>query len=187
MSNSDLFLLQDHDENSCPLSFLDESCRASPSDQADDNSDHHHDQDDLDDDVVGQPDDDHHQEMMTKDEAKKKEVVVLIPYDEERPKTASSSLGELDSKVDIDDDGFKTPTSLDHKIPVTQHCPAAPRKPRISSKRKAVPSSGRTSSSSTTACRSLQLDFSEQIESMFPELQCHRKIKKARRTDREAQ
>lgn len=200
MSNSDLLYVQDHDEEddqNVPLSFLHE-CRASPSDHEDDNSDFSHDQEfDVDQDdhdqVFGQrdeqdSDDDDQQETMNKDEAKikkeeKEEVLVLITdHDEESTrKTASSSLRELDVKVEDDDDGFKTPTSLDHKIPVIQQCPSAPRKPKVSSKRKAAPPSSRT------ACRSLQFNFSEQIESMFPDLQCLRKIKKARRADHHAE
>ncbi|KAF5737165.1 cyclin-dependent protein kinase inhibitor SMR3 [Tripterygium wilfordii] len=48
--------------------------------------------------------------------------------------------GAVDSPVkDVveEDDGFKTPTSLDHKIPVEIECPPAPRKPKPSRKRKA--------------------------------------------------
>lgn len=37
---------------------------------------------------------------------------------------------------DEEDEGFRTPTSLDHRIPVTKQCPHAPRKPKPSLKRK---------------------------------------------------
>ncbi|EXC30996.1 hypothetical protein L484_021296 [Morus notabilis] len=202
MSNSDLLYVQDDhdddDDQNVPLSFLHE-CRASPSDREDDNSDFRHDQEfDVDQDdhdqVYGQreeqdSDDDGQQETMNKDQAKikkeeKEEVLVLITDhgEESTRKTASSSLRESDVKVEDDeDDGFKTPTSLDHKIPVIQQCPSAPRKPKVSFKRKAAPPSSRT------ARRSLQLNFSEQIESMFPDLQCLHKSKKARRADHQAE
>ncbi|KAJ7961449.1 cyclin-dependent protein kinase inhibitor SMR3 [Quillaja saponaria] len=47
----------------------------------------------------------------------------------------------LEEKLNVeedgkDDDGFRTPTSLDQRIPVTKQCPLAPRKPRPSLKRK---------------------------------------------------
>ncbi|KAM1271656.1 hypothetical protein ACFX2I_032554 [Malus domestica] len=38
--------------------------------------------------------------------------------------------------VDDDDDGFKTPTSLEHKIPPMTECPPAPGKPKRFLKRK---------------------------------------------------
>ncbi|KAF9675340.1 hypothetical protein SADUNF_Sadunf09G0022000 [Salix dunnii] len=58
---------------------------------------------------------------------------------------------------DKDDDGFKTPTSLDRKIPVVYQCPPAPRKP------KSLPSTKRKS----PQWRVL-LDLSNEIESLFP-------------------
>ncbi|CAI9766267.1 unnamed protein product [Fraxinus pennsylvanica] len=62
------------------------------------------------------------------------------------------------SQVAESDDGFKTPTSLDHKIPVMEQCPPAPRKtrpqPSTSTKRKASPGT-------------LQFDISTAVESMF--------------------
>uniref|UniRef100_A0A5B6YW67 Cyclin-dependent protein kinase inhibitor SMR3-like n=1 Tax=Davidia involucrata TaxID=16924 RepID=A0A5B6YW67_DAVIN len=89
------------------------------------------------------------------------------------------SLGEFE--VTDDDDGFRTPTSLDHKIPVITQCPQAPRKlkPQPSTKRKLSPK----------LRRNLQvLDLSEEVVSLFPPtLQDNmgRKIKKARRDDNE--
>ena len=76
--------------------------------------------------------------------------------------------------VGDDDDGFKTPTSLDHKIPITK-CPPAPRKPKpfLSRKRKASPPKARTI---------LQLDLSPEIEAVFPStivVDLQKKIKKS--------
>ncbi|KAL6987608.1 hypothetical protein U1Q18_013353 [Sarracenia purpurea var. burkii] len=82
-------------------------------------------------------------------------------------------LGEFE--VD-DNDGFKTPTSLEHRIPAATQCPPAPRKlsSRPLTKRKASP----------RVRRNLQLDLSEEVESTFsPPFQedLGRKIKRARR------
>ncbi|KAJ4842681.1 hypothetical protein Tsubulata_014903 [Turnera subulata] len=112
-------------------------------------------------------------------------------YNEEKPGCSNSSelksdmessLGELKEEsgiagvVNEDDDGFKTPTSLDHKLPVITECPPAPRKPHLSMKRK--PPSPR-------ARRSLQfLDLSQDVESLFPRpilRDFYQKMKKARR------
>ncbi|OAY37816.1 cyclin-dependent protein kinase inhibitor SMR10 [Manihot esculenta] len=68
------------------------------------------------------------------------------------------SLGEFKLEEDVDeDDGFKTPTSLDNKIPVVLPCPPAPRKP------KSLPSNKRKSHR-----RRVLLDLSNEIESLFP-------------------
>ncbi|XP_022865278.1 cyclin-dependent protein kinase inhibitor SMR10-like [Olea europaea var. sylvestris] len=83
------------------------------------------------------------------------------------------------SEVEEYDEGFKTPTSSDHKIPVVKQCPPAPRKTRSSTKRKLSPSRIR---------RRLQLDVSAEIESMFPPRprdDNEHKIKKARSNDDE--
>ncbi|PPD87572.1 hypothetical protein GOBAR_DD15477 [Gossypium barbadense] len=68
-----------------------------------------------------------------------------------------------DDQDENDNDGFKTPTSLDHKIPAATilKCPPAPRKPKslpiISSpaKRKSLR-------------RRILLDLTKEIESLFP-------------------
>ncbi|CAI9783251.1 unnamed protein product [Fraxinus pennsylvanica] len=81
------------------------------------------------------------------------------------------SLGE--SKVAEDDDGFKTPTSLDHKIPAMTQCPPAPKKilPEPSLKRKASPP---------------RFDVSDaEVESIFSPISEDLKLKKPRRDDDE--
>ncbi|KAG4191507.1 hypothetical protein ERO13_A07G098000v2 [Gossypium hirsutum] len=65
---------------------------------------------------------------------------------------------KVDDEEDRNNDGFKTPTSSDHKIPVILKCPPAPRKPKslpISPKRKAFG-------------RRILLDFTKEMESLFP-------------------
>ncbi|XWS28842.1 hypothetical protein CRYUN_Cryun25bG0106300 [Craigia yunnanensis] len=71
------------------------------------------------------------------------------------------SSGELkvheNGEEDENNDGFKTPTSLDHKIPIMLKCPPAPRKP------KSLPSPKRK------ACRRrILLDLTKEIECLFP-------------------
>lgn len=80
-------------------------------------------------------------------------------------------LGEI--KVEEDNDGCKTPTSLEQKIPL-MICPPAPRKA------KSVPSKKRKALSSQ---RRILLDYSSEVESMFPKAllaDLGNKIKKAR-------
>ncbi|KAL5549968.1 hypothetical protein UlMin_000144 [Ulmus minor] len=126
------------------LEFLDE-----------DEDDHHHDQDlELE---------------ISKDEAQKEEDhhsrTLKLSYEE--PKTPS--FGEFKVLID-DEDGFKTPTSIDKKIPEMNKCPPAPRKS------KTLPLKKRKLSSSSSACTRLRFDHisHEKFESMF-------RIKKARR------
>lgn len=67
------------------------------------------------------------------------------------------SLGDFSACDDGDDEGFKTPPSFDHKIPMIQRqCPPPPRKPK-STKRKLLPR------------RRIALDLSEEeFYSLFP-------------------
>jgi len=52
--------------------------------------------------------------------------------------SSTSKLKEEDDEEEQEqEDGFKTPTSLDHKIPLPLQCPPAPRKTQPSLKRKA--------------------------------------------------
>ncbi|KAL1813197.1 hypothetical protein DCAR_0625494 [Daucus carota subsp. sativus] len=86
----------------------------------------------------------------------------------------SSNNDDLD--LNDDNDGFRTPTSLDHRIPVMKQCPPPPRKRSVSSRKRKIPSP-------LLMRTTLQLlDVSQElIESMFPprEDKSH-KIKKAR-------
>lgn len=73
---------------------------------------------------------------------------------------------EFDHQEDFDS-GFKTPTSLDHQIPVMLQCPAAPRKPKsrpLLTKRKAQSQSQSQSQSQ----RRILYDLSNEIEALFP-------------------
>ncbi|KAL0375207.1 UNVERIFIED_CONTAM: hypothetical protein Sradi_3436400 [Sesamum radiatum] len=118
---------------------------------------------------------------------KKKEQLEEIKNDKETDDKATVSSRESEKQIaEEDDDGFKTPTTSDHRIPATTQCPPAPKKPRPQTsklKRKASPPPG--------ARRSLQFDASTEVESIFrqiPDQQDNleeQKIKKARREDDE--
>nr|CAN68753.1 hypothetical protein VITISV_035530 [Vitis vinifera] len=70
-----------------------------------------------------------------------------------------SSLAEFKVEEDDDNDGFKTPTSVDHKIPLILPCPPAPKKP------KSLPSTKRRAAGPN---RRVLLDLSNEIQSLFP-------------------
>jgi len=80
-------------------------------------------------------------------------------------RTSSSSSSSEEEKLkekDDEEDGFRTPTSLDHKISVLT-CPPAPKKMKQSLKRRAAPYNDQYFS-----CRQLPLDLSKEVELLFP-------------------
>ncbi|XWS59807.1 hypothetical protein CRYUN_Cryun08bG0153500 [Craigia yunnanensis] len=171
MSNSELFLVKDGEEGiefdilKRPALEFQEECQATATSSSHDIPDDHQQQDvlgDYEEKKGGESND-----TASKESEKKKKKI---------------SLGEFKA-TDDHDDGFKTPTSLDQKIPVMKQCPPAPRKPKPlpSNKRKAsTPSS---TGSTARTCRNLQLDLSQEVESLFPRsvlADLHRKVKKAR-------
>ncbi|KAK9122684.1 hypothetical protein Sjap_012286 [Stephania japonica] len=93
-------------------------------------------------------------------------------------------LGELEVG-EGDDEGFRTPTSLDHKIKEGSQCPPAPRKPKslpLSTKRK-LPPSPSLSSWSSMKLHHVRIDLAEEIELLFPPVvvtDLGRKVKKVR-------
>lgn len=91
------------------------------------------------------------------------------------------SVGASTAEVADDDEGFRTPTSPSHKIPVITQCPPAPKK----TTQRSNPASIKRKVSPTTTRRALHLDLSSEVESMFPPLvqddDVDGKIKKARR------
>ncbi|KAJ1409613.1 hypothetical protein SESBI_22670 [Sesbania bispinosa] len=90
----------------------------------------------------------------------------------------SVATGTTSSRVEDEenDDGFRTPTSMDHRIPVVKQCPPAPTKlPKPSLKRKPP-----------CTCRHQTLDLSKEVELLFPTQQktlsnSHQSTKKVRR------
>ncbi|XWS43713.1 hypothetical protein CRYUN_Cryun16bG0127300 [Craigia yunnanensis] len=170
MSNSELFLVKDCEEGiefdilkRPPLEFQEECQATASSSSSDDIPDDH-----LERDVQG----DHEEEIGGESN---------VTASKESEKKKKISLGEFKA-TDDHNDGFKTPTSLDQKIPVMKQCPPAPRKPKPlpSNKRKAsTPSSGSTAHTHMN----LLLDLSQEVESLFPRpllTDLHRKVKKAR-------
>lgn len=88
-----------------------------------------------------------------------------------------------EEKEEDEDDGFRTPTSLEHRIPETKQCPPPPRKIKSSLKRKA-------NSNSTTSfrCRIRNpLDLSKDLNLLLfptqhnPLPDSHQNPKKSRR------
>ncbi|KAL7248327.1 hypothetical protein ACSBR2_003110 [Camellia fascicularis] len=101
--------------------------------------------------------------------------------EEEKSEVTASFDQKLKSEaavVDDDDDGFKTPTSLDHKIPVNTECPPAPKRRRQSQS---------SSQSMQRKATTTELHLKEEIESLLfaPTIRddFDRNIKKARRDD----
>ncbi|XP_068644570.1 uncharacterized protein [Aristolochia californica] len=83
---------------------------------------------------------------------------------------------EKEEKVEEENDGFRTPTSLERKISAIQRCPPAPRKPR------SAPSIKRSRAHST--CCRVRIDVSDHLESLFQPVLSDRSgsIKKARKS-----
>lgn len=86
-----------------------------------------------------------------------------------------------EASIPDEDDGFRTPTSLDHRIPEAKQCPPAPRKPKPSLKRKA-------SLCNSSCSRRHPLELSKEVEILFqtqhnPPSDSHQSTKKARRDD----
>ncbi|XP_062084942.1 uncharacterized protein LOC133791070 [Humulus lupulus] len=115
--------------------------------------------------------DHHHEENVNKEGEDKFEVLVStlklkIPNrnnveefaDHPDDDQENTMKGCNNSDYYYDHDGFKTPTSVDTKIPVVLPCPPAPRKPKstiLKTKRKANR-------------RRVLLDLTSEIESLFP-------------------
>ncbi|OVA18350.1 hypothetical protein BVC80_1835g789 [Macleaya cordata] len=200
MSNSDLFLAE-KDPKPIKFEFLlrptlefsdADQCQSTPATAASENRDDNDDQLHRRHEEVGDEDHKHDEERENKDGETKCEKIHVISLkkklempsligDDDDDDDDDDELNKQD--VDEDDDGFRTPTSLDKKIPVIPvlQCPPAPKKP------KSRPSTKRKSSSSHHQLhRHFQIlhDYSEEIESLFPPTllaDLGRKIKKARR------
>lgn len=107
--------------------------------------------------VQEQHKEDPHQQQQSNDNVPKNMPAPAVPLGLNLKLEIPSYKEELD---DDSNDGFKTPTSEEHKIPVVLQCPPAPRKPKTlsSTKRKGC------------RCR-IAIDLtSQEIESLFPTL-----------------
>ncbi|KGN65712.1 cyclin-dependent protein kinase inhibitor SMR3 [Cucumis sativus] len=102
--------------------------------------------------------------LLSENDVNSMEFTFLLRYvnskedDQEEDGQEETLNGGRSNSVEDDDNGFKTPTSLEHKIPTSLQCPMAPRKPkpRRLTKRKAVER------------HRLLLDLSSEIQSLFP-------------------
>lgn len=99
-----------------------------------------------------------------KEEEEQLQNRIVLSKHSDSESTSTPSSREVQHKVE--DDGFRTPTSLEQKIPEAKQCPPAPRKPKPSMKRKATQNS--------CSCRH-PLDLSKEvaIELLFPTQQHH--------------
>ncbi|XVF68752.1 hypothetical protein PTKIN_Ptkin11bG0026500 [Pterospermum kingtungense] len=101
------------------------------------------------------------QQQQQQEKEEKCKLLMRSPLELNLPASEEFNKGHKNGghqEEDERNDGFKTPTSLNHKIPALLKCPPAPRKPRslpISPKRKAFH-------------RKILLDLTKEIESLFP-------------------
>ncbi|CAA0836401.1 Cyclin-dependent protein kinase inhibitor SMR3 [Striga hermonthica] len=77
--------------------------------------------------------------------------------DGEDKRETEGKTGEEITAAEDEEDGFRTPTSSEHRIPAPTVCPPAPRKPCPKRRR----------SRSPAARRCLELDASEEVESVL--------------------
>ncbi|XVE59249.1 hypothetical protein DITRI_Ditri05aG0030800 [Diplodiscus trichospermus] len=142
VSNSEMFLSEKDLSNTMGFSFL---VRAPLEFQEDENQIAPFQDVDRD-----EPQQQEEQDQQQRQEEKDKCKLLKSPLTELKLPVSGEFNGE-----DEKNDGFKTPTSLDHKIPAMLKCPPAPSKP------KSLPSPKRK------AFRQL-LDLTKEIESLFP-------------------
>ncbi|KAG6643172.1 uncharacterized protein LOC122275413 [Carya illinoinensis] len=170
MSNSELFLIKDDEDQVIRLKIL-----GTTSSRFEDHEyhDHHHAMA-MDVPELRQRIEQEDREKKGEEEEEDQDCDVSVPV----VVCERLSLGEL-VKVEEDDDGFKTPTSLDNKIPAIKQCPPAPRP------NKQLPMK-RAKSSIVLKKTPQPLNLLEEVEALFPlriVSDLHRKIKKARRDD----
>ncbi|XP_061354195.1 cyclin-dependent protein kinase inhibitor SMR10-like [Gastrolobium bilobum] len=101
-----------------------------------------------------------HEDRQRQDQKQQQQNAITVPVLPEEPlglKLKIPSYKEVEREKEDSNDGFKTPTTSEHKIPAILPCPPAPRKPKTlpSTKRKAYR-------------RRIVLDLSQEIESLFP-------------------
>ncbi|XWS74137.1 hypothetical protein CRYUN_Cryun02cG0189800 [Craigia yunnanensis] len=126
-----------------PLEFQEDRCQIAPFQDVDD-----------------EPQQQKEERVQEKQDQKQQEEedkfkLLMSPLELKLPSSGEFKVHE--NGEDENNDGFKTPTSLDHKIPIMLKCLPAPRKPKSlpSPKRKAFR-------------RRILLDLTKEIESLFP-------------------
>ncbi|KAL6979199.1 hypothetical protein U1Q18_020863 [Sarracenia purpurea var. burkii] len=122
------------------------------------------------------PSEDQQQERK-RDEKEEREGEILVSCPRIQTQSFRENKEDDDSGGSGHEDGFRTPTSWDQRIPAIPEFPPAPRKP------KSVPASAKRKA----ACRQiLLLDLSSEVESLFPPslvMDLGKKIKKVRKTN----
>ncbi|XP_022753596.1 cyclin-dependent protein kinase inhibitor SMR3-like [Durio zibethinus] len=125
-----------------PLEFQEELCQIAPFQDVDDEA-----QQQIEERVQEQQE----------DEKEDKSKLLMSPLELKLPSLGGEFKVNENGEDDENNDGFNTPTSLDHKIPVMLKCPPAPRKP------KSLPSPKQNAFR-----RRILLDLTKEIESLFP-------------------
>lgn len=95
----------------------------------------------------------HEREEEEQEEEEKSEILVSSL------RLKMPSRGETKKDEEEEEDGFRTPTSLDQRIPLISQCPPAPRKP------KSIPSRKRKSAYGGGI---MIIDLSSEVEALFP-------------------
>ncbi|XWS53129.1 hypothetical protein CRYUN_Cryun11dG0131300 [Craigia yunnanensis] len=154
VSNSEMFLSEKDLSSTMefsflvrpPLEFREEQCQIAPFQDVDGEPQQRKEE------RVQEEQDQQQQQQEKEDNCK----LLMSPLELKLPSSGEFKVHE-NGEADENNDGFKTPTSLDRKIPVMLKCPPAPRKPKSlpSPKRKAFR-------------RRILLDLTKEIESLFP-------------------
>ncbi|KAL5716682.1 hypothetical protein ACHQM5_009812 [Ranunculus cassubicifolius] len=83
-----------------------------------------------------------------------------------RPSFSLGGGGGEGEELDENDDGFKTPTSMDHKIPRIKQCPPAPMK----LKARSCPMKKKAKRKEMSSDHCFRIDLSKEIQLLFPPL-----------------
>jgi hypothetical protein len=115
-----------------------------------------------------------------------KEELNQIEVSSKTPSSSSEDDDDEKKEEEEEEDGFRTPTSLDHKISVIT-CPPTPKKIKVQSLKRKAAAAG-----SYNSCRQLPLDLSKEVELLFQPPTHHIQLydhshmaKKIRRDDKE--
>ncbi|MED6131926.1 hypothetical protein PIB30_014638 [Stylosanthes scabra] len=118
----------------------------------------------------------HNNNKEIKEEEEKEEIQQegIIVLSKQRHQVESRK--DQEEHQEIDEDGFKTPTSMDQRIPTaSKQCPPAPRKPKppllpLKRKQPCSLSSPSPSSCCIVSCRYHPLDLSREVDQLlFPQ------------------
>lgn len=149
MSNSDLFLIKNEEEDMSNFEIVKRptlNIQTESSESHSESSKNSH--NNISEDKKEENSDNHIHKII-------EECFIVSKEVDSESRTRSLEEGKL--REVVEEDGFRTPTSLDHRISVTIVCPAAPRKNKSSLKRRTP----------YNHCRN-PLDLSKEVELLFP-------------------